>query len=499
MDNKNTLLEWNIHRAHINIKRNYKAIIVLVFIAFIILSNFIHIWIALICGFLILYIIAKYYINVQNKYQYITDDNMFIEKYKITDEGIAINNLVSNTASVYKWSDMDCFYAKAITLGGRIISIIAGDDFIIEKNDGQTIKLRCGADVMPKVGNVLSQKLPFKNKATNTKRKLDLVENNNSINVTKRKNNIISKIIVALILPVIMLVVFYKNSSGSIDFKETLKKDEVSIIFVGPRIGDNIAFEADDEEFGKLIQRIYNIETNQSLLEKIELYFFPESLVDEKVEIYNEIEKSLNQNVFNIELCKEDHFCVIANYNIDTKKIMFQEYNFSDTHLNWFIEKNRKNNKNIKYNVDRLDEANKKIILKSYQVDLNDIMEWVGETQKENALDLSSKKFDEYWYERGWPRDHRDMIACNNNIDCELYYYSEGDYDLEHFREMPQSERVMSVKDINGCWWTALSTTFKELWWKRYPKPDKCKKPEPSEIEVHCSPGVGICVSSRIK
>lgn len=176
-----------------------------------------------------------------------------------------------------------------------------------------------------------------------------------------------------------------------------------------------------------------------------------------------------------------------------------QEYSFSYTHLNWFIEKKRENNENIKYKVDPLNEINKKIILKSYQVDLNDIVKEVGETKKENVLDLSSKKFDEYWYERGWPRDHRDMIACNNNIDCELYYYSEGDYDLEHFREMPQSERVMSVRDTNGCWWTALNTTFKELWWKRYPKPDKCKKPEPSEIEVYCSSGVEICVSSRVK
>jgi len=115
-------------------------------------------------GFFALLIIIIIFINSLQNSNIKQKENIILEKYKIDENGIAIDNLKENKKSFFSWNELSSFYSysKINPVMGFIISKIAGDDFVIVNKNNEHVKLRVGVNDALRVRNMISGKLKFK-------------------------------------------------------------------------------------------------------------------------------------------------------------------------------------------------------------------------------------------------------------------------------------------------------------------------------------------------
>ncbi len=87
-----------------------------------------------------------------------------IEKYKIDEKGIFIENLKYDRRSQYSWTDLASYYSynKANPLPGSFLRSRIGDDFTVVDKKNNRIELRAGTNDSDRVDSMLSQKLKLR-------------------------------------------------------------------------------------------------------------------------------------------------------------------------------------------------------------------------------------------------------------------------------------------------------------------------------------------------
>ena len=115
-------------------------------------------------GFFVILIIIIIFINSLQSSNIKQKESIILEKYKIDENGIAIDNLKENKKRFFPWNELSSFhsYSKINPVMGFIISKIAGDDFVVVNKNNKHIKLRVGINDALRVRNMLSGKLKFK-------------------------------------------------------------------------------------------------------------------------------------------------------------------------------------------------------------------------------------------------------------------------------------------------------------------------------------------------
>jgi hypothetical protein len=120
-------------------------------------------------GFFIILIIIITFINSLQSSNIKQKEGIILEKYKIDENGITINNIKESKKSFFPWSELVSFYSYAKTnpLIGLIKNKIVGDDFVAIDKNNKHIKLRTSVNNTSKVQSMLLRKLKFKT-PTNT-------------------------------------------------------------------------------------------------------------------------------------------------------------------------------------------------------------------------------------------------------------------------------------------------------------------------------------------
>ena len=115
-------------------------------------------------GFFLILIAIIIFANLKQNNNIKQKESAILEKYKIDENGIAIDNLKENKKRFFPWNELSSFhsYSKINPVMGFIISKIAGDDFVVVNKNNKHIKLRVGINDALRVRNMLSGKLKFK-------------------------------------------------------------------------------------------------------------------------------------------------------------------------------------------------------------------------------------------------------------------------------------------------------------------------------------------------
>ena len=120
-------------------------------------------------GFFMIIIAIIMFVNLKQSADMKQKEGVILEKYKIDDRGITIDNLKESKKSFFPWSELISFYSYAKTnpLLSFIRNKVAGDDFVVVDKNNKRIELRAGINNTSKVRSMLSGKLKFKT-PTNT-------------------------------------------------------------------------------------------------------------------------------------------------------------------------------------------------------------------------------------------------------------------------------------------------------------------------------------------
>ena len=122
-------------------------------------------------GFLMIVVAVVVFAKLKRNVNTRQGESVVLEKYKINEIGIAIDNKKEGKKSNLLWNELVSFYsyAKINPLFGFVASKIAGDDFVVINKNNEHIKLKAGVDDALKVRQMLSKKLKFKapNKSQN--------------------------------------------------------------------------------------------------------------------------------------------------------------------------------------------------------------------------------------------------------------------------------------------------------------------------------------------
>ena len=153
-----SLLKWEITESQLQKKQLSYLLekFFFVFIIFVLISPSL--------GFLMIMIAILMFINLKQNTNTKQGKDAVLEKYKIDDSGISINNVKQKENSFYSWNNLSYFYtySKTSPLFGFLLGKIVGDDFFIKKNDNKLITLKASAADAEKIKFILSKKLKIK-------------------------------------------------------------------------------------------------------------------------------------------------------------------------------------------------------------------------------------------------------------------------------------------------------------------------------------------------
>ncbi|MCK5085050.1 MAG: hypothetical protein KAQ64_05345 [Candidatus Pacebacteria bacterium] len=158
MENQTTSFEWKINEVQDQQKKKINFI-----------EKFFFIFIILILlypplGFLIIVMAIVAFMNSRQNTSIKQEGSVILEKYKINESGISVDNLKEGEKSFFPWNELVSFYSytKINPLLGFVVSKIAGDDFVVVSKNNEQLKLRTGINETLKVQQMLLKKLGFK-------------------------------------------------------------------------------------------------------------------------------------------------------------------------------------------------------------------------------------------------------------------------------------------------------------------------------------------------
>ena len=165
MENQTSSFEWEINEVQDQQKKKV-YLFEKFFFFFLILIFFIPS-----LGFLMIVIAAIVFANLKRNINVKQGENVILEKYKINENGIVIDNKEEGKKDNLSWNELVSFYsyAKINPFVGFVASKIAGDDFVVVNKNNEHLKLRAGVSDVVKVRQMLLKKLKFKapNKSQN--------------------------------------------------------------------------------------------------------------------------------------------------------------------------------------------------------------------------------------------------------------------------------------------------------------------------------------------
>ncbi|MCK5466419.1 hypothetical protein KAI56_02900 [Candidatus Parcubacteria bacterium] len=165
MENQTSSFEWEINEFQDQQKK--KIYFFDKFSFFFLILIFFLLWL----GFLGVVIAIIIFVNLKQNDRAKQGENTILEKYKINEVGIVIDNKKEGKKDNLFWNELISFYsyAKINPLLGFVTSKIAGDDFVVVNKNNKHIKLRAGINDTLKVQQMLLKKLKFKapNKSQN--------------------------------------------------------------------------------------------------------------------------------------------------------------------------------------------------------------------------------------------------------------------------------------------------------------------------------------------
>lgn len=90
---------------------------------------------------------------------------MIVEKYRIDDEGITVEDIRKKRVQKYTWKKLAnyCPYSVQKPLYGAFFKKYAGDDYIVQGKGGDVVKLKAGISDSAMVNSILSKKLKLRN------------------------------------------------------------------------------------------------------------------------------------------------------------------------------------------------------------------------------------------------------------------------------------------------------------------------------------------------
>ena len=301
-----------------------------------------------------------------------------------------------------------------------------------------------------------------------SRKKANAIETKEEKEIVKKR---ISKYILRLFKifsPLILIWLLLNNDFRSKDFKEYMPKEDINTISI--HINGETNLRKRDDEFESLVEKIYEIDTTENIKDKITKFFFPDSRSKETAGIFQNSMQSLDEEIYLMEICSLD-YCLTSIYNNDINKITL--YNIRPSR-GYSIEDNI-------------------VIIKEYDINLGNIIKTISEKTNEGIVNktIEEEKTIDYWYSRGWPKKEIDLIKCEDDTDCELYYYGRN-INVRDFSEKPY-EGINYFPYFNGCWWAAVNVAYKDIWWERYPKPENCSTPLTSYVKPRCLLDLKIC------
>ena len=165
MENQTSSFEWEINEIQ-NQQKKKVYLFEKFFFFFFILVFFVPS-----LGFLMIVIAIIVFANLKRNISVKQGENVILEKYKINEIGIVIDNKKEGKKDNLPWNELVSFYShtKINPFLGFVTSKIVGDDFVVVNKNNEHLKLRAGVNDATKVQQMLLKKLGFKapNKSQN--------------------------------------------------------------------------------------------------------------------------------------------------------------------------------------------------------------------------------------------------------------------------------------------------------------------------------------------
>ncbi|MDF1498316.1 MAG: hypothetical protein P1P85_03095 [Patescibacteria group bacterium] len=319
-------------------------------------------------GFVGILAIAVFYIKLNSNSKLQTGNVVAVEKYKIDNNGISINDVKQGKNSFYSWNDLSYFYnySKTNPLFGLLFSKIVGDEFFVMNKDLKLIKLNTNTVDVEKIKFTLSKKLKFK-------------------------------------LPTSWQT---PSSSSSSSFKYS---------GIG-LFGNWLSFPSSSNNNKQ--KKIGFSNRNQEKR-------FHEQTIASRINLQKEKEAFKNKLIIILYLIVA--FFVTVVYLVYENKDSLSEFK-NDSPGN---------------------------------VVINPIESEVSQ-ENDNNFNISDDAM--FWERKGCPKNEVDIVTCNQDSDCEIYFYflSEKGKPVEESTPKSMNYYVNSIRDEDGCVWGSINRKYKK-------------------------------------